>query len=166
MEQNEDNPTQHSLKLVWNSLDIHPFLVVLIFTCFLDLFGLTFTSLLVASQHLNMSRQYIFFLSPLCVGQIRNYSIFPHKKAKETTWSHFPWQKNMFSFISTQKTPRSFQWCQPSFLHVACAHVAGQRQPPYHRLLRLRLEIKLFAAAAGMTIPKSRKYDGFVVITL
>ena len=25
MEQNEDNPTQHSLKLVWNSLDIHPF---------------------------------------------------------------------------------------------------------------------------------------------
>ena len=107
-----------------------------------------------------------FFLSPLCVGQIRNYSIFPHKKAKETTWSHFPWQKNMFSFISTQKTPRSFQWCQPSFLHVACAHVAGQRQPPYHRLLRLRLEIKLFAAAAKITIPKSRKYDGFVVITL
>ena len=54
---------------------------MLIFTCFLDLFGLIFTSLLVASQHLNMSRQYIFFVPSLCWSNPKLFN-FPSQEGK------------------------------------------------------------------------------------
>jgi hypothetical protein len=124
MEQNEDNPTQHSLKLVWNSLDIHPFLVVLIFTCFLDLFGLIFTSLLVASQHLNMSRQYIFFCPLFVLVKSETIQFSLTRRQRKQPGHIFPGKKT----CSPSFLPKKLLEVSSGANHLSCTLLARTSQ--------------------------------------